>query len=292
MFTLLRNPFVSLLMGGFFIGLAPIFFRLSEMSPSWAVFYRMLFALPFIGLLCLMTFKDLPKFKLKHRSNYLVCFIASIAFTLDLIGWHWGLDLTSISNATIIVNTAPVWVALYGIIFLKETWKFSFLIPVLLTYFGIIGLVTSFESFTFDSIAGDIVSFIASLLYALYLVCLSRLGGEHPFKVIFFTTLFCCFLSFPIGIYESSKVLPATSYELIFLVCLGGISQFLGQTFITYGMPRINLSLCSMGLLMQPITATIFGAWFFSEYLDLLQITFAAIALWGIYLVRVVAQKK
>lgn len=239
-----------------------------------------------------MTFKNIPIFKLKNPNSYLVCFIASIAFTSDLVGWHWGLDLTSISNATIIVNTAPIWVGLYGLIFLKEAWKFSFWIPVMLTYFGIIGLVTSFETFNFDSIAGDIISFIASLFYALYLVCLSRLGGEHPFKVIFFTTLFCCLLSFPIGIFESSKVLPATKNELIFLVCLGGISQFLGQTLITYGMPRINLSLGSMGLLMQPITATIFGALFFSEYLDLLQITFAAIALWGIYLVRVVAQKK
>ena len=292
MFTFLRNPFVALFMGGFFIGLAAIFFRLSEMSPSWAVFYRMLFALPLVIILCLYIPSKTSSFKLKHRQSYLISFIAALAFTLDLTGWHWGLNLTTISNATIIVNTAPIWVALYGILFLKESWRPFFLVPVILTYFGITGLVTSFEGFSLRANLGDVISFIASLLYALYIICLSRLGGEHPFKIIFYTTFFCCFISLPLALFESPNFLPKSGTQLFYLVCLGAISQFLGQSLITFGMPRIKLSLGSIGLLMQPITATIFGAWIFSEYLTLLQILFAGIALWGIYLVRVVAAKE
>ena len=292
MFTFLRNPFVALFMGGFFIGLAAIFFRLSEMSPSWAVFYRMLFALPLVIILCLYIPSKTSSFKLKRRQSYLISFIAALAFTLDLTGWHWGLNLTTISNATIIVNTAPIWVALYGILFLKESWRPFFLVPVILTYFGITGLVTSFEGFSLSANLGDVISFIASLLYALYLICLSRLGGEHPFKIIFYTTFFCCLISLPLALYESPNFLPESGTQLFYLVCLGAISQFLGQSLITFGMPRIKLSLGSIGLLMQPITATIFGAWIFSEYLTLLQILFAGIALWGIYLVRVVAAKE
>ena len=292
MFTFLRNPFVALFMGGFFIGLAAIFFRLSEMSPSWAVFYRMLFALPLVIILCLYIPSKTSSFKLKHRQSYLISFIAALAFTLDLTGWHWGLNLTTISNATIIVNTAPIWVALYGILFLKESWRPFFLVPVILTYFGITGLVTSFEGFSLRANLGDVISFIASLLYALYLICLSRLGGEHPFKIIFYTTFFCCLISLPLALYESPNFLPESGTQLFYLVCLGAISQFLGQSLITFGMPRIKLSLGSIGLLMQPITATIFGAWIFSEHLTFLQILFAGIALWGIYLVRVVAAKE
>lgn len=292
MFTFLRNPFVALFIGGFFIGLAAIFFRLSEMSPSWAVFYRMLFALPLVIILCLYIPSKTSSFKLRHRQSYLISFIAALAFTLDLTGWHWGLNLTTISNATIIVNTAPIWVALYGILFLKESWRPFILVPVILTYFGITGLVTSFEGFSLSANLGDVISFIASLLYALYLICLSRLGGEHPFKIIFYTTFFCCIISLPLALYESPNFLPASGTQLFYLVCLGAISQFLGQSLITFGMPRIKLSLGSIGLLMQPITATIFGAWIFSEHLTFLQILFAGIALWGIYLVRVVAAKE
>ncbi|MEK9650202.1 MAG: DMT family transporter [Gammaproteobacteria bacterium] len=291
MFTYLRNPFIALLLGGFFIGLAAIFFRLSEMSPVWAVFYRMLFALPFIYFLCIFSSSNIPSLQLKNRRSYWISLIAALAFTFDLIGWHWGLKLTSISNATIIVNTAPIWVACYGILVLKEPWKISFLIPIFLTYFGITGLVTSFKDFSLVANLGDILSFLASLLYAIYLVCLSRLGEEHPFKVIFYTTFFCCLLSFPFALFESSSFLPKTPTHFIYLISLGVISQFLGQTLITYGMPRIKLSLGSMGLLMQPLTATIFGAWVFSEYLTQIQVLFAGISLWGIYLVRVVAHK-
>ena len=175
---------------------------------------------------------------------------------------------------------------------MKESWRPFFLVPVILTYFGITGLVTSFEGFSLSANLGDVISFIASLLYALYLICLSRLGGEHPFKIIFYTTFFCCLISLPLALYESPNFLPESGTQLFYLVCLGAISQFLGQSLITFGMPRIKLSLGSIGLLMQPITATIFGAWIFSEYLTLLQILFAGIALWGIYLVRVVAAKE
>ena len=42
----------------------------------------------------------------------------------------------------------------------------------------------------------------------------------------------------------------------------------------------------SIGLLMQPIVATIFGALIFAEYLNLMQLGFVILALVGIYFAR------
>ena len=45
-------------------------------------------------------------------------------------------------------------------------------------------------------------------------------------------------------------------------------------------------SLGSIGLLMQPIIATIFGAIVFYEYLNFIQLSFVILALLGIYFAR------
>ena len=42
--------FGSLLLGASLIGLAPIFVRFSELSPSWILFYRMSLSIPMLLL--------------------------------------------------------------------------------------------------------------------------------------------------------------------------------------------------------------------------------------------------
>jgi drug/metabolite transporter (DMT)-like permease len=51
-------------------------------------------------------------------------------------------------------------------------------------------------------------------------------------------------------------------------------------------MPRLTASFGSIGLLMQPIVATIFGALIFAEHLNLTQLGFVILALVGIYFAR------
>ena len=111
--------FLILAFGAALIGIAPIFVRLSELSPSWVLFYRMFLALPFLLVLNFHLDSKNP-FRLKERKTYLIAAIAGLAFCIDMTGWHWSLEFTSISNATIMVNTAPIYVALFGFFVLRE----------------------------------------------------------------------------------------------------------------------------------------------------------------------------
>ena len=64
------------------------------------------------------------------------------------------------------------------------------------------------------------------------------------------------------------------------------LCQFGGQFLITIGIGKVSASNGSIGLLMQPLTATILAAFIFSEILNLIQILFVLITLIGIYLAR------
>jgi drug/metabolite transporter (DMT)-like permease len=64
------------------------------------------------------------------------------------------------------------------------------------------------------------------------------------------------------------------------------LCQFGGQFLITIGIGKVSASNGSIGLLMQPLTATTLAAFIFSEILNLIQILFILITFMGIYLAR------
>ena len=113
------NYFILLASGAMLIGFAPIFVKLSMLSSSAISFYRMFLALPFLFLLNYILNKKLL-FKVKNKKTIFYTALASLAFTTDLTLWHYSMDITSVSNATIIVNSAPIFVAILSFVVFKE----------------------------------------------------------------------------------------------------------------------------------------------------------------------------
>jgi drug/metabolite transporter (DMT)-like permease len=279
------NSFIVLSTGAMLIGFAPIFVKWSSLSPSWILFYRMLLALPMLLMLNLILNKTII-FKFKSSISLYMSALASMGFTIDLIIWHWSMNITSVSNATIIVNSAPIFVAILAYIFYNEQIKSKFLLSFLITYGGIVGLIYYSNSYEAGKLHGDLAVIIAAISYAIYLLILSRLGDEDPFVVIFYTTLFCCLYSIPIGLVESGIQVPPNTFDWLNFFLLAFLCQFGGQFLITIGIGNISNSMGAIGLLMQPITATILAAYFFNEFLNIMQIIFIFIALFGIYLAK------
>ena len=134
------NYFLMLASGAMLIGFAPIFVKWSELSPSAILFYRMILTLPFLFLLNFYLNKKIS-FQVKDKKTIFYSAIASIAFTFDLVLWHYAMDITSVSNATIIVNSAPILIAVLSYIFFKEKPAKGFTASFVITYIGIIGLI-------------------------------------------------------------------------------------------------------------------------------------------------------
>ena len=279
------NFFLVLSLGAMLIGFAPIFVKWSELSSSAILFWRMFLALPMLAILNYFLNKTFI-FKVKNKNTILYTAIASLAFTTDLILWHYSMNITSVSNATIIVNSAPIFVALFAYILFKEAPAKGFGVSFLITYLGITGLIIFSSNYANGKIVGDLLCIIAAIGYGIYLLIIAKLGKETPLNLIFYTTLFCCLFSIIPMMLDSGINFPKSDFELINLFLLALVCQFGGQFLITLGIGNISPSNGSIGLLMQPLTATILAAFIFSEWLNLAQITFAAVALIGIYFAR------
>ena len=280
------NYFILLASGAMLIGFAPIFVKLSMLSSSAISFYRMFLALPFLFLLNYILNKKLL-FKVKNKKTIFYTALASLAFTTDLTLWHYSMDITSVSNATIIVNSAPIFVAILSFVVFKERLTKGFLSSFLVTYIGIVGLIYFSNNYVNGKLLGDILCLIAALFYGIYLLVIARLGKENSLNIIFYTTFFCCLFSIIPMIIEGDNMIPSSSFEWLNLTLMAFLCQFGGQYFITHAIGKISASGASIGLLMQPLTATILAAIIFSEILTSLQIIFALISLFGIYLARI-----
>ena len=279
------NYFLILATGAMLIGFAPVFVKWSELSPSAISFYRMLLALPFLVLINFILNKKIL-FKVQHKKTIFYSAIASVAFTTDLTLWHYSMDITSVSNATIIVNSAPIFVAVLSFIIFKEKISKEFVVSFLVTYIGIIGLIFYSNNYINGKVLGDILCMIAAFFYGVYLLVIARLGKENSLNIIFYTTLFCCIFSVIPMFIDGGNMFPSTQFEWINLVLLAFLCQFGGQYLITHGIGKISASEGSIGLLMQPITATILAVFLFSEILNITQIIFVFVSLFGIYLAR------
>ena len=281
--------FFILCLGASLIGLAPVFVRWSELSPSWSLFYRMFLALPFLALINLY-FNRSAAFKLKSRKHLLLVLVASLAFAGDMSSWHWSLEFTSVANATIFVNTASIYMMIFAVLIFKESVSRRFMLSFVLTFIGVIGLIYFSNIKTESALIGDGIALVAAFLYAAYLLIISRLGEESSINIIFYTTLFTGIFGLIFALFESKDFLPNSSFQFYNLLAMAILCQVGGQFFITHSLPKIKASFGSIGLLMQPIVATIFGAIVFYEYLNFIQLSFVILALVGIYFARLEIQ--
>ena len=279
------NYFLMLSFGAMLIGFAPIFVKWSLLSPSAILFWRMLLALPLLITFNYVVNKQFL-FRVKNKNTIFYTALASLAFTTDLILWHASMSITSVSNATIIVNSAPIFVAILAYLIFKEKPAKGFGISFLTTYVGIIGLIIFSNNFTSGRVFGDILCMIAAVGYAIYLLVISRLSKETSLNIIFYTTLFCCLFSIIPMVADGGNHIPTSHFEWTNLFLMAFLCQFGGQFLITIGIGKVSASNGSIGLLMQPLTATILAVFIFSEILNLIQILFVLITLMGIYLAR------
>ena len=280
------NYFLLLSLGAMLIGFAPIFVKLSSLSSSAIAFYRMFLTIPFLFILNYVINRRYL-FHVKNKSTIIYTALASLAFTTDLTLWHYSMNITSVSNATIIVNSAPIFVAVLSFILFKEKLSIEFVTSFLITYIGIIGLIYFSNNYTNGKVFGDILCMVAAFFYAVYLLVIAKLGRENSLNIIFYTTFFCCLFSTIPMIIGGGQVFPSSSSEWINLLLLAVLCQFGGQYLITHAIGKISASEGSIGLLMQPITATILAAFLFNEILNITQIIFVFFALFGIYLARI-----
>ncbi len=274
--------FVCVLAGGCAIAFAPIFVRLSDTGPVASAFWRVGLAAP---VLWVWARRQPPE---RARVPTRVLAWAGVVFACDLSVWHWSITYTSVTNATLLANLAPVVVTLVGWLLYGQRVTRAFLGGMVTAIAGMFILVGPHFSAGGTRLTGDALGALAAVFYGGYLLAIkaARDAGASTARVMAWTSTITAVALLPVALLAPQPMLPQSMAGWSVLFGLALISQVLGQGLIAYAFAHLPASLSSVSLLIQPVMAALFAWALFGEAIGVVQITGGAVVLAGIWLAR------
>jgi drug/metabolite transporter (DMT)-like permease len=275
-----------LLFGACVIGFSPILVRLTTTGPAAAGLWRLVIALPFLGLMTRQVSGPL-------RSPSRMALVAGLMFALDLGFWHYGIKYTSVTNATVLSNLTPVVVTAFAWIFLKQRPRALFLLAVAIAVAGswIMALARGGGA-GLDPPLGNALSVTTALWYALYMLAIGEgRKSEAASRLMFWSSVVGAPLMLIAALTLREQMLPTTLLGLG--ACVGlGLMHVAGQGSIAWAMGRLPATTASVVVLVQPVVAGWLGWMIFGEAVGPAQGFGAAVALAGVVLAQWASRPK
>lgn len=246
-------------------------------------------------LFFLVSFKILELPKLRDLPIFLFCGLTGVA-TNQLFFFN-GLSLTTPVNASIIMCTNPILVAILYFIGKRKFPSILTTTGILLGSIGALGIILLREPFeaSADYLKGDLFILINSLSYGLYLVTAPRLMKKYkPITVV--TWVFVCGLLFilPIG-YSDASAIPWETLTPLHWMSLAFIVvavTFLAYLLNIYALSKVSPTVTSAYIYLQPLLAGVFAFLFagignqdHTGSITFEKILFALLIFAGVYLV-------
>ncbi len=286
-----RGAFAELVLGAVCIAFAPIFVRLSELDPTATAVNRIVLALPLIWLWTMLEPADGMRAARRPMGwgAYLGFGVAGLFFAGDLACWHWSIQYTTVANATLLANFAPVFVTLAGFALFGERFSVRFVIGLALAMAGAVVLMGESLTISLDRLLGDTLGLVTAVFYAGYIVSIGRLRATYRYStatIMLWSGIATAIALIVIAVVSGETLIAGTLYGWAVLCGLAWISHAGGQSLIAFALAHLPAALSSVTLLLQPAVAAVLAWLILAEPIGPWQAAGAAITLLGIALAR------
>jgi len=278
-------PYFALAGGVLALSFTTLFIRWSAAPGAITSFYRMcvatLFLLPFWGI------KERGK---RPAGKYILLLpLATAIFTaIDNAMLSTSLAYTRIANATLLNNMAPLWVAIFAIVFWKEKMKWGFWAGLFLAFAGAATVLGSNILGEPGVSKGNLMALASSVFYAGYfLVTQVARTRMSTLTYIFFVDLFAVVFLFLINMGMGNSFSPYPPTTWVIFLAAGVISQVGGYYALGYALGHLPASIVSPTLILQPVVTALLAIPLFGESLNPAQVAGGMAALGGIYLLNI-----
>lgn len=285
-----RIAILALFVGAITIAFAPILVRLSEVGPSATGFHRFLLAIPLYWAIA----ATLPRPTAQEGSerpgtvrDFVLIAMAGVYLAADVAVWHYSIQMTTVANATLLANVAPVFVVLGGWLLFRTRVTGTYLVGLAAAMTGVFILSRASLSLSQDHFIGDLLGVLTAVFYAAYQMSVERLRKRFSTMTIMkYAIPVSALVMLPVALASGEDLLPVTLAGWGFLIALAAGPQVFGQGLIAWALAHLPVAFASVSLLVQPVTAALVAWALFGEHIGLQQGIGAAIVLAGIMLAR------
>lgn len=260
---------LSVLLAGILWGCIGIFVRHYEaagLSSMQSAALRITLSAIIFAVFVLIYNPKLFKIRLKD----IWCFLGTGVVSVGVFTYCYfkSIELSSLSVAAVLLYTAPAFVMLFSLILFKEKMTVMKGVSVILAVLGC--------AMTTGVIGGDINITLTGFLfglgsgvcYALYSIfsryALNR--GYEPYTITLYTFILASVFSLlACDVRPVIGVMTQDFGSFGFAVLFALVSCVLPYTFYTLGLKHISSGTASIIATVEPVVATIIGAWIFAE---------------------------
>ncbi|MEK7820513.1 MAG: DMT family transporter [Pseudomonadota bacterium] len=278
----------ALLAGAVGVGFSPIFVRLSELGPTATAFHRVFWAIPVLALWCVLeNGRDRTAGRPSARDAAGPLILAGLFFAADLTAWHWSIAFTSVANATLLANFAPIVVTLGAWLLFRERPTAAFVAGLALALAGAAILMGESVALSAEHLFGDGLGLVTAGFYASYILAVGRLRARFSTATIMtWSGIATAIALVPVVWVSGESLIPESGRGIAILLGLALISHAGGQSLIAYGLAHLPASFGSVVLLLQPVVAAVLAWALLGEPLSALQGAGGLVVLAGIVLAR------
>ncbi len=288
-------PYLALAVGILCLSFSALFVKWAAAPGPVTAFYRIglatIILLPFFAHRARRgdLFRPLSEQPAPHlRLGWLLLpLLGGLLAALDHAFWNTALLYTSAANATLLGNTAPLWVALFAWLALHERLKGWFWAGLALTLGGAL-IVLGHDFFYQPSLGvGDLIALASGVFYAGYFLVTQR--GRQNLSTLAYIwlvdltatlalLLICLLLGMPLTGYSTQTYLAFVAAAII--------SQTFGYLAVGYALGHLPASVVSPTLILQPVLTALLAIPFLGEGLHAGQWIGGLAVLVGIYLIH------
>jgi drug/metabolite transporter (DMT)-like permease len=277
---------VALFAGAVAIATSALFVKVSETGPVATAFWRVALALPVLWTWSLIVRGSEHTEDFRRTRGMLIA--AGLFFAGDLAVWHWSIMLTTVANATLLANLAPIFVTLAVWMLYGRRPNARFLSGLVAALGGTTILLGGDFRLYGKELAGDLLGVLTAVFYAGYQLTVTRLRSEvSTASLMAWSGVITVLALLPLALASGEQILPQTASGWMKLFGLALISQVAGQSLIAYAMAHLPATFSSVGLLLQPVMAALFAWILLGEMLGAFEIAGGCIVLIGIRLAHV-----
>lgn len=262
-------------------------YLLNELTPETIISMRMILAISLLLVIALIQKRDFTIHLKSHGYIFILALIAVFHLWIQVT----GLKFTTASNTGWIIGTAPIFMAILGLIFFKEKLNSLKVTGIVLATFGLLLLVGKGNITNIDLIEnkGDLLVLSSAFTWGIYSMVNKKISLDYsPLMTILYLFIMMAIIIIPLtaGKESISSVVHLSAIGWISILFLGLLCSGVSYVIWAYSLREMESAKVGAYLYFEPFV-TIVTAWIFlKEDITLLMILSGLIITAGVFLVN------
>ncbi len=279
-----RLAYLALVAAILSLSFSAMFVRWADAPGPVTGFYRLFFStlilLPFFA-------RSIKKHNPISRANILFPVLAGIFTGFDFALWNTSLSYTTAANATLLGNTAPLWVALATWLVFQKHLSRGFWLGLAFTLSGAL-LVMGTDFLLHPQLGlGDLMAIGTGIFYAGTMLATQRSRTSmDTLTHIWLSGAFASLTLFLINLVLGFQFTGYSSQTYLVFLLSALVSQIIGYLSITYALGHLPAAIVSPTLIGQPIVTALLAIPLLAEIPTPFQAIGGLVALAGIYIIN------